>query len=74
LPDLLAVSATATNLSVAWQSVAGVSHFLERRTNLGLPFTLPATNVVGQGGITTYSDTNAASLAPLFYRVGVASP
>lgn len=35
------------------------------------PFTLLSPNLPGQPGATTYVDTDAASLAPLFYRVGV---
>ena len=60
-------------MTVTWQSVAGVNYFLERSTNLSAspPFTLLAPNLPGQPGTTTYTDTNAASLAPLFYRVGV---
>jgi hypothetical protein len=70
---LLAVSPTGTNLSVTWQSVAGVRYFLERSTNLASfpPFSLLATNLPGQPGTTSFTDTNAAALAPLFYRVGV---
>jgi len=34
-------------------------------------FTPLATDIPGQPGTTTYTDTNAAPLAPLFYRVGV---
>ena len=66
-------SRAGTNVTVAWQSVAGVTYFLERSTNLSAspPFTLLAPNLPGQPGTTTYTDTNAASLAPLFYRVGV---
>ena len=70
---LLAVSPTGTNLSVSWQSVAGVSYFLERSTNLAAspPFSLLATNLPGQSGTTSFTVTNAAILGPLFYRVGV---
>jgi hypothetical protein len=70
---LLSASLTGTNLTVSWQSVAGVTYFLERSTNLWAspPFSLLATNLPGQPGTTTYTDTNAAALAPLFYRVGV---
>ena len=70
---LLAASPAGTDLTVTWQSVAGVSYFLERSTNLWArpPFTLLAPNLPGQPGTTTYTDTNAANLAPLFYRVGV---
>ena len=46
---------------------------LERSTNLLAkpPFSLLAPNLSGQLGTTTYTDTNAAPLGPLFYRVGV---
>ena len=70
---LLAASSDGTNVTVRWQSVAGVSYFLERSKNLGEQpaFLTLATNLVGQSAMTTYTDTNAAPLAPLFYRVGV---
>ena len=70
---LLSASRAGTNVTVAWQSVAGVNYFLERSTNLSAspPFTLLAPSLPGQPGTTTYTDPNAASLAPLFYRVGV---
>jgi hypothetical protein len=61
---------------MTWISVAGVSYFLERCTNLAAlaPFSLLATNLPGQPGTTSFTDTNSANLAPLFYRVGVTSP
>jgi hypothetical protein len=68
---LLAAPPAGTNVSVTWESVAGVSYFLERSANLGSPFTLVATDILGQAGTTTYADTNAANQARLFYRVGV---
>jgi hypothetical protein len=34
-------------------------------------FTLLATNLSGQPDTTSFTDTNAAPLSPLFYRVGV---
>jgi hypothetical protein len=71
---LLSASPAGTNVTVSWQSVAGVNYFLERSTNLRAspPFTLLAPNLPGQPGTTSYTDTNAAPLPPLFYRVGVA--
>ena len=70
---LLSASPAGTNVTVTWQSVAGVSYFLERSPDLGAtpPFTSLATNVVGQTNSTTFTDTNAASASQLFYRVGV---
>ncbi len=73
---LLSAAPNSTNVTVTWQSVAGVSYSLERSTNLSAspPFTLLAPELSGQPGTTTFTDANAANLAPLFYRVGVTSP
>ncbi len=70
---LLPAAPAGTNLTVTWQSVARVNYFLERATNLASnpSFRRLATGLPGQAGATTYTDTNAASLTPLFYRVGV---
>ncbi|MCX6632915.1 MAG: hypothetical protein NTW28_35405, partial [Candidatus Solibacter sp.] len=68
---LLSATPAGTNVTVTWQSVAGVSYFVERSTNLASPFTPLGTGIPGQSGTTTYTDTSAAGLAPLFYRVGV---
>jgi hypothetical protein len=70
---LLSASRVGANVTVTWQSVAGVSYFLERSTGLAAspPFTLLATNLLGQSGTTTYTETNAAAAPRLFYRVGV---
>jgi hypothetical protein len=61
------------NVSVTWQSVAGVIYFLERSTNLtGTPvFVTVASGIPGQTGMTTYIDSTAPGAARLFYRVGV---
>jgi hypothetical protein len=70
---LLTPTTAGTNLTITWQSVAGVSYFLERSFNLATPpaFTSLATNIPGQPGTTTYLDTNPAGSGPFFYRVGV---
>jgi hypothetical protein len=70
---LLTATPSGTNVTVSWQSVAGVNYFLERSTNLWAspPFTLLAPNLPGQPGTTTYTDTNAATAPSFFYRVGV---
>ncbi len=69
---LLSASPAGSNVTVTWQSVSGMSYFLERSTNLAVspPFTLLATNLPGQAGTTSFTDTNAAA-ARRFYRVGV---
>jgi hypothetical protein len=70
---LLSPLPAGTNVTVTWQSVAGVSYFLERSTNLSAnpPFNLLAPNLPGQPGTTTFTDTNASAASGLFYRVGV---
>ena len=48
---------------------------MQRSTNLldKPPFRLMAPELSGRPGTTSFADTNAASLAPRFYRVGVMS-
>jgi hypothetical protein len=60
-------------ITVTWQSVSGVTYFLERSTDLGNPpaFSLLQTNIPGQPDTTTYTDTNAVGPGPFFYRAGV---
>ena len=72
---LVSASSAGTNVTVSWQSVAGVNYFLKRSTDLSAtpPFTLLAPNLPGQPGTTSYADTNAAGASPLFYRAGVAN-
>jgi hypothetical protein len=70
---LLAPVRTGNNVTVGWQSVAGVNYFLERSTNIARSsaFVRLATNVSGQAGTTIFTDTNAIGAGPFFYRVGV---
>jgi hypothetical protein len=76
---VLSTTASGPNITVTWQSVAGVNYFLTRGINLDVPFALSptnfivvATNVVGQPGTTSYVDTNA--VGQFFYRVCVKAP
>jgi hypothetical protein len=70
---MLAPAPTGTNVTVTWQSVPGINYFLERSANLTISpsFTRLATNIRGQPGLTTYTDTEAVGAGPFFYRVGV---
>jgi hypothetical protein len=63
----------ALGVTVTWQSVSNRTYFLERASDLGAspPFSLVISNVVGQVGTTSYTDTNANGPGPFFYRVGV---
>jgi hypothetical protein len=58
---------------VGWASVTTRAYSIVRSTNLRAspPFTTIATNIAGQSGTTSYTDTNAPSLGPCFYRVRV---
>jgi hypothetical protein len=64
---------TGSNVTVTWQSVAGVNYFLERGTNLAAPapFTPVAMHIPGQPGTTSCLDRDAPGQGPVFYRVGV---
>jgi hypothetical protein len=72
---LLCATPNDSNVTVSWQSVAGVSYFVERATNLETPtaFVPLAYGVVGQHGTTTLSDTNHPAAPTIFYRVGINS-
>lgn len=71
---LLSAAPAGADVTVHWQSVAGISYLLERTANLAAPFTPVAASIIGQAGTTSYTDTTASGAGPFFYRVGVKPP
>jgi hypothetical protein len=83
---MISATTAGSNVTVSWQSVAGVNYFLERCANLnssgtstnavfgGTNTMLVATNITGQAGTTTCTDAHATGSGPFFYRVGVRYP
>ncbi len=71
---LLSPQRAGTNVTVVWQSVAGLTYTIERSTKVAgpLPIFGPlATDIPGQPGTTTYTDTTALGSGQFFYRGGV---
>ena len=61
------------SVTLRWSSVTNRAYVLERSTNplVSPAFALVQSNIIGQAGMTTYTDTNALGRSPFFYRVGV---
>jgi hypothetical protein len=61
------------SVTLTWSSVTNRSYSLERATELGASpaFSLLRSNIVGQSGTTIFTDTNALTGAPCFYRIRV---
>jgi hypothetical protein len=63
-------SNSVSGITVTWQSVSGVTYYLQTGTNLPA-FTSIQSNIVGLAGTTSYTDTTATNAGQYFYRVGV---
>jgi hypothetical protein len=64
---------TTSGVTLTWQSVNGVSYLLQRGSDLGSQpaFLSIQSNIVGQVGTTSFTDTNSNAAGPRFYRVCV---
>lgn len=71
LQVLASIPTNSASLIVTWESVSGRNYYLQRTTNLNIPFINLRSNIVGQAGTTNYTDTRATGNGPFFYRVGV---
>jgi hypothetical protein len=73
LLKMTTVANDVSEMTVTWQSVSGVTYFLQRSTDLGAQpaFSTIQTDIAGQPDTTSYTDTDATSAGPYFYRVGV---
>jgi hypothetical protein len=72
--SVLALQAPATTntsgITLTWQSVNTRNYYLQSSTNLPAFFSIQS-NIVGQAGFTSFTDTAATNGGPYFYRVGV---
>jgi len=73
LLKMLALSNSGSGVVVSWRSVSGMRYCLQRSSNLAASsaFSTLQTNIIGQAGATTYTDTDALGNGPFYYRVGV---
>ena len=73
LLKMTTVTNDVSGMTITWQSVSGVTYFLQRATDLGTQpaFSTIQTGIAGQPGTTSYTDTDATGAGPYYYRVGV---
>ena len=68
---LVSLTNSPSGMVVTWQSVTNITYYLERSSDLTGGFSSLVSNLVGQVGSTSYTDTTATNDVPYFYRVGV---
>ena len=62
---------SVSGVVVTWQSVSGVTYYLQRSGDLTGGFSSIVSNLTGQAGNTSYTDTTATNSGPYFFRIGV---
>ena len=72
-PNLHVPVLVPASVTLTWSSVTNRAYALERATNMGAApaFSLLRSNLPGQPGTTSFTDTNPVNGAPRFYRLRV---